>query len=233
MIGYLVIYIKRNNHEKIIVSSLAFAAGVMVSASITDLIPESLSLLRCNISQFSTIILSFLGIILGVITSMIIDYYIPDISKENINKSLFRVGLISMIGIILHNIPEGIATFMAASNNYKLGISLAIAIAMHNIPEGITISVPIYYSTGKKRNAFIYTLISAISEPFGALLAYLFLKNIMNNIILGIILSVIAGIMLEISLRTLLPNTKKYNNTKRVIIYFIFGLLFMTLKFLL
>lgn len=67
-----------------------------------------------------------------------------------------------MIAIILHNIPEGIATFVATNSDITLGISLAIAIAMHNIPEGISISVPIYYSTNNKRKPFIYRSISFI-----------------------------------------------------------------------
>ena len=86
-----------------------------------------------------------------------------------------------MIAIILHNLPEGIATFVATSSDVKLGLSLAIAIAMHNIPEGISISVPIYYSTGSKKRAIFYTLVSALSEPLGALLAFIFLKNFIND----------------------------------------------------
>ena len=39
MIGMLVIFIKKKNYDSIIVSSLAFAAGVMICVSITDLIP--------------------------------------------------------------------------------------------------------------------------------------------------------------------------------------------------
>ena len=164
---------------------------------------------------------------------MLIDYYLPDKPISNTqDKSLFKVGIISMIAIILHNIPEGIATFVATNSSVSLGITLALAIAMHNIPEGISISVPLYYSTGSKKRAIMYTLISALSEPFGALLAYLFLKDIMNDIILGILFSIIAGIMLQISFCELIPTTKKYNNKKTAIIFFILGVIFMLLKFI-
>lgn len=136
MIGMFAIFIKKKNHSKIIVSSLAFASGVMITVSITDLIPESIILLRENLSIISTIFLCLLGILLGIVISMLIDYYLPDKSiNAKKDNSLFRVGIFSMIAIILHNIPEGIATFVASNNNIKLGISLAIAIAMHNIPE--------------------------------------------------------------------------------------------------
>ncbi len=232
ILGYFIIFIKKSIHNKIIAGSLSFAAGVMVCTSITDLIPESLSLLNKNYSFVVTIIFCFLGILFGIVISMIIDYYVPDTPKTDDNNTLFRLGLLSMMAIVLHNVPEGIATFMASSKNINLGISLTIAIAMHNIPEGITISVPIYYSTNSKKIAFLYTLISALSEPLGALLAYFFLKDIINDFILGIILSVIAGIMLEISFRVLLPSTKKYNDKIGVIFFFIFGFVFMLFKFI-
>lgn len=106
MIGALVIFIKRANHNKIVLASLSFAAGVMITVSITDLIPESIMLLRNDLRGVSTIILSFLSLLLGITTSMIIDYYLPEEKIGEVkDKSLFKVGLISMIAIILHNIP--------------------------------------------------------------------------------------------------------------------------------
>ena len=233
MLGVLVIYIKSKDHNKIIMASLSFAAGVMITVSITDLILESILLLGNNLKNSTTIIISILAIVLGIIISMIIDYYLPDKPISNTkDKSLFKVGIISMIAIILHNLPEGIATFVATSSDVKLGISLTLAIAMHNIPEGISISVPIYYSTGSKKKAIFYTLISALSEPLGALLAFIFLKIFINDTILGILFSLIAGIMLQISFCELLPAARKYDNKKYLFIFFTIGVIFMLLKFL-
>lgn len=233
MIGTIFIFIKNKNTNNIVLSSLAFAAGVMICVSITDLIPESINLLNSSLTGLSIIIISFLSVLLGIIISMLIDYYLPDKPNIENNKKLYRVGFIMVIAIVLHNIPEGIATFMATSSDITLGLSLSIAIAMHNIPEGISISVPIYYSTGNKKKAILYTGISAISEPFGALLAYLFLRNVMNDLILGILFSIIAGIMLQISFCELLPTARRYNNNKRLYIFFLIGVLFMLIKFIL
>ncbi len=234
MIGSLLIFIKKKNHDKIVISSLSFAAGVMITVSITDLVPESMVLLRSNLQDINIVLISFLSVILGIVISMLIDYYLPDNpSKQVSNSSLFRVGLISMVAIILHNIPEGIATFVATKSDINLGITLAIAIAMHNIPEGISISIPIYYATKSKKTALLYTFISAMSEPFGALLAFIFLKNFINDVLLGILFSIIAGIMLQISFCELLPSVKKYKDNKLIkITFFIIGIIFMLLKFI-
>lgn len=229
MIGTFIIFFKKKNNN-IIIGSLSFAAGVMLTISLTDLIPESYSLLNNLFPRFLTVIYILIFIVIGIILSMIIDKYLPD-TIEN-NKGLYRVGVISMLAIILHNIPEGIATFMATNTDVSLGISLAIAIALHNIPEGISISVPIYYSTNNKFKALIYTFISGLSEPFGALLTYLFLSRFINDTIMGFLFSLIAGIMIQISIYELLPTSKKYNKYNITFIWFIIGVVFMILNHL-
>lgn len=228
MFGCMVIFINKIEHNKIIAASLAFASGVMLSVSLTDLIPESLNLITCN-NYFYKIIISLIFVFFGIYLSLFLDKITSD--KIN-NKILYKTGILSMIVIIIHNVPEGIITFITAGNNIKLGISLAIAIALHNIPEGISISVPIYYSTGSKYRAIGYTFISALSEPLGAIITYLFLKKIINSFILGILFSIIAGIMLQISIFNLFPTSKKYQYKRVSFYFFIFGLVTMLLRFL-
>ena len=136
-----------------------------------------------------------------------------------------------MITIIIHNIPEGIATYITTTNNFKLGLLFSISIALHNIPEGISISIPIYYSTNNKRKAFIYTFISGISELFGALITYLFLSKYINDTILGALYSFIAGLMINISINKLGKESLNYNK-KDSIVYFIIGILIMLISHL-
>ena len=226
MIGIIPIFIKIKNKDKIIASSLAFASGVMLCVSITDLIPESINMLKNYFNGPTTILLSFLFIVIGIITSSLIDKYLPTINYQN----LYRVGIISMLAIILHNIPEGIATFISTTKDTSLGISLATSIALHNIPEGISISVPIYYSTKSKFKALFYTFISALSEPIGAILTYLFLLPLITNTLLGLLFSFIAGIMLQISLTELLPESLNYKYKNQTTLFFLIGIIFMLLK---
>ena len=135
-----------------------------------------------------------------------------------------------MLAIILHNIPEGMATFMAGNTDIKLGISLAIAIALHNIPEGISISVPIYYATNSKFKAILYTSLSGLSELFGAIITYLFLKPFINDTLMGLLFAMIAGIMLHISFSELIPTSLNYNNKKLTFTLFFIGILFIVIN---
>jgi len=228
LIGILLIFFRFNNKNKVILSSLAFASGVMLTVSVVDLIPSAINGFLKEYCLIPTLLLTIIFVILGICMSILINKYIPDVGNiEDNQKGLFRVGLISMVAIILHNIPEGIATFMTTTQNIELGLSLALAIALHNIPEGISISVPIYYSTQSKFKAFLYTFVSGLSEPLGAIIAYLFLSPYVNDLIMSIILAVIAGIMTYIALYELMPASFKYNNIKLTLKYLVFGSFFM------
>jgi ZIP family zinc transporter len=225
LIGSLIIFIKPKNKNKIILSSLAFASSVMLLISFTDLIPESFNLLKNSINLIPLVLIILISINIGIIISIFIKKYVP----ENNNK-LYKIGIISMITIILHNIPEGMATFMATNTNTKLGLNLSIAIALHNIPEGISIAIPIYYSTKSKIKAFFYTFISGLSELFGAIITYLFLRAFVNYFTMGILFSIIAGIMIYISIFELLNTSIKYNNKKYTIIFFLIGFIFVIIS---
>lgn len=233
LVGTIPIFIKFKNTDKIICVSLAFAAGVMSCVSVTDLIPESINMLSTSFGGLATVVLSFIFILIGIIVSGFISKFIPDNSFTDYNNSnLFKVGIISMLAIIIHNLPEGIATFISTTKSTALGISLTVAIALHNIPEGISISVPIYYSTNSRIKALFYTFVSALSEPLGAIITYLSLYKYINNTVLGLLFSLIAGLMLQISLTELLPTSVRYNYSKLTKVFFGIGVVFMLLKFL-
>lgn len=231
VIGALVIFIDKNKNEKIVVGSLSFAAGVMICVSLTDLLPSSYNLILDGARAFPKVMLTLIFMVIGIIISMLIDKYLPDQSNERQGgKSLYKIGIISMVAIILHNIPEGIATFITSSNNIKLGITLTVAIALHNIPEGISIAVPIYHSTRNKAKAFLYALVSGMSEVLGAILAYLFLAPFINDHVMAALYSIIAGIMIHISVYELLPGAYKEGTIKSILKYFLIGFIVMILS---
>ena len=213
--------------KRIIIGSLSFASAVMLTVSFIDLLPESYKMLSRSFYLFPCIVIILIAMNIGILFSFLIDKYLPEGKEEN---GLFRVGIISMLAIIAHNLPEGLATFMAGNTDIHLGISLTIAIALHNIPEGISISIPIYYATGSKKKAFWYTFISGLSELFGAIITYLFLKPLITEQIMGYLFAIIAGIMFHIALFELFPTSWRYKNKGITIIYFLIGIFFILIN---
>jgi ZIP family zinc transporter len=133
-----------------------------------------------------------------------------------------------------------LATFLAALEDPGLGVAIAVAIALHNIPEGISVSVPIYYATGERRKAFVYSFLSGLAEPVGAGVAYLGLRlvvgtgnGVMPPQVMGILFGGVAGIMVYISLDELLPTSRAYGKGHDSILGLIGGMAVMALSLLL
>lgn len=156
------------------------------------------------------------------------------------NSKLMRMGLFTALAIAIHNFPEGLATFLAALQDPSLGVAIAIAIALHNIPEGISVSVPIYYATGNRKKAFIYSVLSGLSEPVGAIIAYFIIRFFAGGIdggippqLMGILFGGVAGIMVYISLDELLPTSRAYGKGHDSLFGLIAGMAVMALSLLL
>ena len=167
ILGYFAIFIK-GERKSLISFFLAYSGAIMLFISLVDLIPSSFNYLNNYFLLYRLlIIIGFL--ILGFLLS---NYINESINMEN---NLKKIGLLSFISIILHNIPEGIITFMTTQINFKLGLILGLAITFHNIPEGISIAIPYYYGSNSKVKAFIMVLIAGLSELLGGIIGYLFL----------------------------------------------------------
>lgn len=222
LLGILPLYFKYINKDKIINFSLAFSSGVMLSISIFSLLPEGINLLSDKYNSFQillfVLIFSMLGFFIGISSNLFFSKY---------DNKLYKIGILDALIIMLHNIPEGILTFSFTVSDTKLGLLLALSIICHNIPEGISIAIPVYYSTNSKKKAFLYTFISGISELLGAIITYIFLYKYITIKFLSIIIIFTFGIMSYLSIFQLLPNSLKYQNKKRTLVYFLLGFLFM------
>ena len=243
-IGSLIALIAKRTNTKFLCVSLGFSAGVMIYVSFMDLIPvakEELVLHFGNKQGMLCLLLAFFGG-MGLIT--LIDFLIPktnnphelhdveDMSNSGSRqKSLQRMGVAVALALVIHNFPEGIATFTAAiTGGFSIAIPITVAIAIHNIPEGIAVSVPIYHATGNKRKAFWYSFLSGLAEPLGALIAFLFLMPFWSPFINGIVMAAVAGIMVYISLDELLPTAEKYGEHHLSISGLIAGMIMMALS---
>ena len=156
------------------------------------------------------------------------------------HHKLMRMGLFTALAIGIHNFPEGLATFLAALENPSIGIAIAVAIALHNIPEGISVSVPIFYATGDRKRAFLYSLLSGLAEPVGAGVAYLILLLLSGGEstavppeLMGILFGGVAGIMVYISLDELLPTSRAYGKGHDSLFGLVGGMAVMALSLLL
>ena len=246
-IGSLIAFLAKSTNKKFLSVSLGFSAGVMIYVSMVEIFVKAKdSLISAKgevVGNWITVISFFAGMLLIAV----IDKFVPsgenphevkllpsEEDEEQRNKrGLLRTGMFTALAIGIHNFPEGLATFISALTDMKIAIPIAVAIAIHNIPEGISVSVPIYFATGDKKKAFMYSFLSGMAEPVGALVGYLVLRNFFNDLSFGIIFAMVAGIMVFISLDELLPAAKEYGEHHLSIYGLILGMIVMAVSLLL
>ncbi len=107
VLGGLFIFLpfKKENKDKIITFSLSFSLIIMIGVSIFDLIPEAI-----KESSNRILLLSLVLPLLGV------SYVILKVIYHLLNKidnKLYKLGILSMITLMIHNFPEGILTFLS------------------------------------------------------------------------------------------------------------------------
>jgi len=245
-IGSLIAFFAKKTNKRFLSISLGFSAGVMIYVSMIEIFVKAkealVGELGDKLGAWATVIAFFGGIFLIAIIDKVIPseenpHEVKNVvadNKEIVKKDkLMRMGLFTALAIAIHNFPEGMATFVSALQEPEIAIPIVAAIAIHNIPEGIAVSVPIYQATGSKKKAFLYSFVSGLAEPIGALIGWLVLLPIMSDVVFGVIFAAVAGIMVFISVDELLPSAREYGEHHLSIYGLIAGMMVMAVSLLL
>jgi len=191
--------------KNFIPASLGLAAGVMVYVAFVELYPAARASLNGLLAGGEQ--LAAAAFFTGALLMALLSYFVP----EKKGDSLTRAGLFAIVAVALHNIPEGVAMFVAGVSDARLGASLCFAIALHNIPEGIAIAAPLSARYGGKRAA-LAALACGLFEPLGALVGSAF-APLITPLSQGVMLAMAAGVMVFLSLAEIIPSAAQENLT--------------------
>jgi len=245
--GGLVVLFTNVTNKKFLSICLSFSAGVMLYIAFAEIFKESFETLEYAFGDAKGLLIVTLSFFAGILLMAVVDKYIPhddeidelleankqhDKSLDSEKNSLKRVGISSTIAVAIHNLPEGLITFLAALHDPAMGIGIALAIIVHNIPEGVAIAAPIYHATGSKAKAFWVSVGAGLTEPLGALLAWLLFRNIFEEMegAFGISFAAISGIMVFVAIHQLLPAAHRYGKHHLVMKWLFAGMAVMALS---
>ncbi|XP_042471084.1 zinc transporter ZTP29-like isoform X1 [Zingiber officinale] len=214
-----------------------FAAGLMLSISFFDLAHNALN----SLGFFKGNIWFFVGALFfaSVVNLIPEPSFVETTEKKNGDESAKRMvtkdqhqilfsGIITAVGISLHNFPEGMAVFLGSMKGLRVGINLALAIALHNIPEGVAVALPVYFATRSKWQAFRLATLSGFAEPLGVIfVAYLFPRSLSPEVLEGLLGSV-GGVMAFLTLHEMLPLAFEYAGHKKAVQAVFVGMAFMS-----
>lgn len=179
---------------------MAFSGGVMMSIVCFDLIPQARLLLPLP--------LVVLGIVIGVLTVQVLGCLTQGlVGSTTRSKGLLQTGLIMLVAIALHNLPEGLAIGSLSSHSVAMGKALALLIALHNIPEGIGIGLPLVAGGMGRGKALLLTALSGAPTLLGALFGLL--MGGVGDRAVGLALCLAAGAMLYVTYSEIEPQVNK------------------------
>lgn len=190
---------------------LAFAAGVMLAASVLGLIIPSLD----YGGEFGLII-TIAGIFVGALCINLVDKVVPHMHKliggDSNSTSLNKV-LLFVTAIAIHNLPEGIAAGVGfGSGNTTQALMIAGGIALQNIPEGMVIIGPMLAAGISPKRTFWAASITGIVEVVGTLIGY-FAVSLASSI-LPFALAFAGGTMLYVISHDMIPETHAHGAQK-------------------
>mgnify|MGYP002519658635 CR=1 FL=1 len=206
--GAVIGFLFKNISHKFSDIVLAFAAGVMLAASVLGLILPSV-----EYGGDWGLLITVVGIFAGAFCLNLIDKAVPhlhklvgaDLEEHQGNANLSKV-LLFVTAIAIHNLPEGIAAGVSfGSDNTNEALIIAGGIALQNIPEGMVIIGPMLASGISPKRTFLCAMATGLVEVVGTLLGYFAVT--VASAILPFALAFAGGTMLYVISDEMIPET--------------------------
>lgn len=212
--GLLALLLKKKNIK--IELLYGFAGGVMLTMVLSDLIIEAV---KTSNVYFA---LSFFAV------GFLIIYFIEMLEEKSVRirsfaykKSEKLAGLVIILSIALHNLPEGM--IIGASSTMSLPLDYIIIIALHNIPEGMAIAVPLLNSGIKPAKVLLICILTGLPTIIGGVLG--FYTSAVSNIFTSLCLSLASGGMAYVVFNELFPISYNKKSAFSIISGVMLGLL--------
>ena len=199
MIGASLGIIVKKPSNRFLGATIGFAGGLMLSIVVFDLIPEAMT----NWSFIGTLIFC----LLGILTIVLIDTKL-NLSNSSLGKNKhLKVAFMAALGLMLHNLPEGVIMGCGFVAGQSLGLKMSLIIAIHDIPEGIAVSAPLMASNVKVSKILLYAFLTAFPTAVGSWIGA-YVGSVSPNI-LGACLAFASGIMMYVVCGEMFPESSK------------------------
>ena len=214
IIGSFIGFIFKKLSHKFSDIILAFAAGVMLAASVLGLVLPSV-----EYGGKFALLITVCGIFAGAICLNLIDKIVPHLHKmvgadlePHGNTSLSKV-LLFVTAIAIHNLPEGIAAGVGfGSGDVNQAFIIAGGIALQNIPEGMVIIAPMLAAGVSPAKTFVCAMITGLVEVAGTLIGYFAVS--VASVILPFALAFAGGTMLYVISDEMIPETHAHGEQR-------------------
>lgn len=229
-VGALLIFARSSWSRSSQAVMLAFAAGVMLAASIFSLLLPALALVRARgASDLLALVEVIAGLGLGALVVWAGNLWIPHehFVKGPEGRATFHLGRnwLFILAITLHNFPEGMSVGIAFGGGAERGIPVMTGIGIQNIPEGLAVAAALVGDGFRRGRAFWIATLTGLVEPIGGLFGALAVAP--GAALLPWGLSFAGGAMLYVIFAEVLPETHPRGFERATTLSLIVGFLVM------
>jgi zinc and cadmium transporter len=186
---------------------VAFAAGVMLSSALLDILPEAFGQFPGGHEAL------FVTLLAGIMGFYFLEHLAiwrhahPDGFSGDSCSSQGAVPLI-LIGDAFHNFVDGILIAAAFLADPWLGITTTLAVVLHEIPQELGDFAILLDAGWRRSHALIANAASSLSSVLGGLLAYLTLQT--AEALIPYFLVIAASSFIYIAVADLMPLLRVY-----------------------
>lgn len=202
-LGAVLVMMQKGMGQRELGFFLGLASGVMIAVVLFDLIPSAIER-----KEGLSFLLGCLGGAIFLWGSSIV-MSIPQAELAGMQ----RLGYLIMLGIALHDLPEGMAISLGYEVNTRIAALIALGIGIHNMPEGMAIAAPLVMSGIPRLRIALQILAVALVTPLGTIIGKLAVTRLPNYF--GIFLGVAGGLMVCLVLFQLWPESVKCQSRAR------------------
>lgn len=187
----------------------AFAAGLMLAASVYNLIYPGLTMGGDDIVGLRQVLLVVTGLLLGSLFLSVLEKYFDEdrVDKGPLARLGTRKELLIFIAMAIHSIPEGIAVGVGYTSGevYQttIGTYIALAIGIHNIPEGLAVAIPLRSAGASIPKCFWAATLTSLPQPIAAVPAVV--ASWFFTPLMPLLMGFAAGAMLFLIITELIP----------------------------
>lgn len=220
----------KSKGNKVMSRILSFAGGVMAGIVVFEMLPESFESSGIAIANRYGVFVTLASVVCGIVIIFGLNKLLDKIenvrethrspeelhhetavlqitqNKENSKidtKSLLKAGIVMLLAITLHNLPEGMAIGASGTADLKIGILVAVLIAVHNIPEGMAISAPLASGGVKAWKTILLTASAGAATIVGAVIGLAI--GGMGQLAIAICMGMAGGAMLYVTFCEIIP----------------------------
>ena len=221
LIGYFSRGVSRDFGDLI----MAFAAGVMLAASIIGLIIPAFE----DVSAIGVAI-PVAGIFVGAACIALLDRAVPALCRMTgaigADEERTRGVVLFALAIAVHNLPEGIAAGVGfGTGNVADALLIAAGIALQNIPEGMVLVSPMMSVGIRPSRALLCASLTGVIEIVGTFVGYFAVR--LSFALLPFLLAFAGGTMLYVISDEMIPEIHSEGAKRNATFSLLFGFALM------